>query len=80
MTVATWRDHPTRTVWAGEEHLAEIHAAQYALIDHLRAPSALAEVRALKKAGPVDSLSAIFMLRLMDESEGLNGAERDVAA
>ena len=50
------------------EHLAKLSGKQYALVEHLQAPSVLREVSKAAKEGPVPSKSAVFMLDLMGEA------------
>lgn len=50
----------------GPEHMKRVNAAQYALVDHLREPSRLAEAKHAKANGGIPSLSAFFMINLIE--------------
>jgi hypothetical protein len=52
----------------GENHLAAQLAKAHALLARLQGPSILEEAKALKAAGHVESLSAHFMVSLIDSA------------
>lgn len=54
--------------YEGEEHLARIREKQYALVAHLKTDSELADAREAKANGTCPSLSAFFMLNLIDQA------------
>jgi hypothetical protein len=57
-----------RPEWRNDEQKRITTAKQYALIAQIERPSELTEVSESAKHGPVPSKSALFMLRLMEET------------